>query len=53
MGLDTLIAFGVGWGLGIGFAFKLGSILWHERQNAWDKHKEVQERAQQLIKSQK
>ena len=50
MGLDTLIAFAVGWGLGIGFAFKLGSILWPEQQNVWDKHKEVQQRAQQMVR---
>lgn len=53
MGLDTLIAFGIGWGLGIGFAFYLGSYLWPERQNVWELHREVQERAEQLAKSQK
>jgi len=50
MSIDILFAFGVGWGLGMAFTFRLSSILWPDHQNVWDKHKEVQARVKEMSK---
>jgi hypothetical protein len=49
--MEFMIGLGLGWGLGIAFSFQLSKMLWPDQQNIWDKHREAQQRAEQIVRS--